>query len=879
MFKPDSRSKIDLLLAKADKLQATLSTIETFIETKINPGRRSARSVGRGKRNEDQNEPPAWAKSLTDLLNTVREEAQAIQSDAQAIAAQSHDASGTSSEVADASANGNPALNLTLPPDPQSESHTDSEDGDATTSSEQEQAPRHCDPEPDDQVSRASQPAMESRAGGNSPNEDTPMTDGEQLTRGLVSEDVVMVDSSEGDATGQPLQARSVEGGSDASLAVASHQPAQLLTTPDPIGQEDTRAPDGTASRDSDTVESTTSAADTTDTRITTPDIDSAQSLGSVQEFVLSSADMGEQLIQTLQNIVTRDDFDNEIIVPRPNIDLDSFKAKLNTKDRDCQYAGNTFEPGPEGEGYAFVYISERTSDFKWPDFSNEVKLPTIAEARKWLDDVVSHPPEDTVPYYSGHAFDVPYETPLNPGPEILADPDLADLHHPYYHIGGDKSANRFHFEDLSYLDNNMTPGAHGLRSANMVLAGVKLWILIAMHHTKKFEEFITTNWKCNECSQGIGHRCLLISPSRLEKEGIDFDIKIAGPGQMIVPHLCQYHAVANMGPCIAQSINFKLPGDKLISKELRCCSWCGVSAFTSRHNVPRVPSPVPSEPTESTHSGEEKRTKLPEKPHRKRKAREELPRRIPKTRTSTAATERWAELRETILAADPCCNLPQVVNEPSAQQLDVLKMVASIRSSEAIQQFTDLVRDWRCRDVHVVISDDAGDLLQQQVKRLKAAIGRSSLSKLELRYAQLCVAREVDQDKQGRSRLRRSKASTEALAKRLEMDHKELKSHLEDGRMWNSICGSYDGLLPFVLLDSKKSFYISKKEWRGLRDEQLKAFQDLLDDDDTENMCRAGKTFQEIMTKGSNQVFRWEEEKLDPKTKDRTSLLWRTIR
>lgn len=154
MSKPDSRSKIDLLLAKADKLQATLSTIKTFIDTKINPGRRSARSVGRGKeRNEDHNELPVWAKNLTDLLNTVREEAQAIQSDAQAIAAQSYDASDTSSEVADASANGqdgNPAMNLTLQPNPQSESHTDSADGDATTSGEQEHAPLHRDPEQDD---------------------------------------------------------------------------------------------------------------------------------------------------------------------------------------------------------------------------------------------------------------------------------------------------------------------------------------------------------------------------------------------------------------------------------------------------------------------------------------------------------------------------------------------------------------------------------------------------------------------------------------------------------------------------------------------------------------------------------------------------------
>ncbi|KAH6983903.1 hypothetical protein EDB80DRAFT_899213 [Ilyonectria destructans] len=168
--------------------------------------------------------------------------------------------------------------------------------------------------------------------------------------------------------------------------------------------------------------------------------------------------------------------------------------------------------------------------------------------------------------------------------------------------------------------------------------------------------------------------------------------------------------------------------------------------------------------------------------------------------------------------------------------------------------------------------------LLQQQVKRLKAAVGKSSPSKFELRYAQACVAREVDQDKKDRCQLRRSKASTEALAQRLEMDSEELKCHLEDGRIWNSVCSPYDGLLPFVLLDPNKSFYISKKEWKGVRDEQLEAFHGLLDDDYTENMRRAGRTFQEIMTKGLNQVFPWDEEKLNPKAEGRASLLWRTI-
>lgn len=150
-------------------------------------------------------------------------------------------------------------------------------------------------------------------------------------------------------------------------------------------------------------------------------------------------------------------------------------------------------------------------------------------------------------------------------------------------------------------------------------------------------------------------------------------------------------------------------------------------------------------------------------------------------------------------------------------------------------------------------------------------------MSKFELRYAQACVAREVDDRTRKRGQLRRSKASDETLAQRLDMDSRELKGHLEDGRLWNSVCGPFDGLLPFVLIDSSKPLYTRKKEWRRLRAEQLEAFHGLLKDAFTEEMCRTGVTFQDITARGSNQVFQWENEKLDLTCKDWASLLSRT--
>ncbi|KAM0229880.1 hypothetical protein ACHAP5_011518 [Fusarium lateritium] len=86
-------------------------------------------------------------------------------------------------------------------------------------------------------------------------------------------------------------------------------------------------------------------------------------------------------------------------------------------------------------------------------------------------------------------------------------------------------------------------PG-HRLLSANQVIAGVKIWILMATHHTTKFREFVDQHWGLGPCGMAVAHQSLMISPARLRKEEIDF---------------------ANKGPCFAQSINFKLPGESLL--------------------------------------------------------------------------------------------------------------------------------------------------------------------------------------------------------------------------------------------------------------------------------------------------------------------------
>ncbi|KAI8710652.1 JmjC domain-containing protein [Fusarium sp. LHS14.1] len=274
----------------------------------------------------------------------------------------------------------------------------------------------------------------------------------------------------------------------------------------------------GTTPQGSDTTEDT-SRATTPDTPLTSPGPSVSD---SPPQLTLSEADMGERLVETLGRIIEREDSMHKISVPNRPVDLDlisaAVKARLRALKPDWQFTANRFVPGPKGKGYVHAYISKHRSHFAFPDFPDEVVIPTKEEARNWLDDYFNNPPKGIVPYFTGH-LDLPYEELLNPGAAVLENPKLLDLHRPYWHIGGDKSANRFHIEDYNFSDDE-SPGR--LRSVNLLLVGVKLWTCIEMHHTRKFEAFVAKNWDCNECSQRVGHQSPLISPLILEREGLE---------------------------------------------------------------------------------------------------------------------------------------------------------------------------------------------------------------------------------------------------------------------------------------------------------------------------------------------------------------------
>ncbi|KAI8663481.1 JmjC domain-containing protein [Fusarium keratoplasticum] len=683
--------------------------------------------------------------------------------------------------------------------------------------------------------------------------------------RSSAPEDDTGGDKSEANPQTQPTTANPTGQGAGAQVnmqspfsATPEERTMQLPTTPNSQGSDTTKD---------------TSRATTPDTHLTSPDTSVPD---SPSQFTLSEADMGEGLVEALERIIKRDDSMHKISVPNLPVDLDlikaAVKAELSAPNPDWQFTANRFVPGPKGEGYMRAYISKRQSHFAFPDFPDKVVIPTEEEARKWLDDYFDNPPKGIVPYFTGH-LDLPYGDLLNPGTTLLDNPKLLDLHRPYWHIGGDKSANRFHIEDYSCSEDE---SPCGLRSANLVLEGVKLWTAIKVHHTKKFEAFVAKNWDCNECSQHVGHQSLLISPLILEREGIDFEIKVQGRGELMLTGRSQYHMVVNMGSNIAISMNHLQRGDRLKSTALRQCVKCGVLDDT----VTRVPPPKSSEPRTPLPS-------IPNPPPEQSEARSPLPTLLGKrprtdqqgtqtsgreTRADTAARRKLNALEEEIRKRDPACRIPRVPRDSDSTPPEkVFKAAASVQSSLAVKQFISLVDEWRRRDEHMFLSGDTRDILLQHGKRLAAAIGKSSLSKFLYRYAQACVARELDMQMKKRGSIRRSKEDTERLAQQLGMETEELKAHLEDGRIWNSICGPEDdGLLPFLLLESKWPFkeerkedcplYVKKKEWKSLvRDVQV--FHSLLDVEYVKKLRQVGRAFEEMISTGSEQVFGLEDE------------------
>ncbi|KAF4949792.1 hypothetical protein FSARC_13395 [Fusarium sarcochroum] len=231
-------------------------------------------------------------------------------------------------------------------------------------------------------------------------------------------------------------------------------------------------------------------------------------------------------------------------------------------------------------KGHVTVSTSESKPPIDWPQSIAKCKRPTIAEATRFFEDTIQQPPLRIIPYYVGRA-NIPHLTPLDPGPLVTEDSDYTDIHREYHHLGPHLSGNRMHCEDNTYREQ---------------IDGKTL--KIAIHHIEKFDEFIKANWRGKDCNQAVGHQNLLIPPSMLNAEGIDYQVSVIRCGEAESTEPGQQHQIINYGYCAARSMNYLNPDDLFDPKLATHCSQCGLQPHAQENDasVDTTPSEVAPE-------------------------------------------------------------------------------------------------------------------------------------------------------------------------------------------------------------------------------------------------------------------------------------------
>jgi len=187
-----------------------------------------------------------------------------------------------------------------------------------------------------------------------------------------------------------------------------------------------------------------------------------------------------------------------------------------------------------------------------------EYQVPSSVEAERFIEEIIHNPPiGKTIPYYVGPLPKSDFDKLFPSGPELndLQNTPIEGVNTLYGHLGARMSGTAFHCEDAA------------TRSYNLNLLGIKIWIMINVADTEKFESLFLNDE--TPCDQFVRHQSLLISPAELRRKNIRFDIICAGPGILVVTAPRQYHAVINYTTSFAISTNFLFPGEAPIPPSL----------------------------------------------------------------------------------------------------------------------------------------------------------------------------------------------------------------------------------------------------------------------------------------------------------------------
>ena len=313
----------------------------------------------------------------------------------------------------------------------------------------------------------------------------------------------------------------------------------------------------------SPSVRTNPAACDIADLPLAARDTSLDDSLKTSTVFCLRLLDLGDHLIRRLQTFVQDDNFAGKLLVedagfasPLPEVQ----------PSEESEFATH-FEIGHRLQNDIWRLDSHPVSELQLPDLSNVTKPSDSPE--EYLENLYKKLPEGPVPYYIGPLLGPTAEKLQSyfPSGDAVCQlghvPGISSL---YGHIGEKGSGTPFHCEDAN------------LRSYNLTLVGWKIWILVKPCHTANFENLVQRLTNCDDgCDQFVRHAAVVIHPSKLREEKIEFDIICSGPGEMVLTQPRQYHAVINFTASFAIATNFVLPDENPIPNRLSVCNQDGL--------------------------------------------------------------------------------------------------------------------------------------------------------------------------------------------------------------------------------------------------------------------------------------------------------------
>ncbi|KLP00069.1 uncharacterized protein Y057_8623 [Fusarium fujikuroi] len=287
---------------------------------------------------------------------------------------------------------------------------------------------------------------------------------------------------------------------------------------------------------------------------------------------VLTRDDMGEKMPETLHRLLQSPAFKNPAKLSFIGEETGKEcirQAMEREKHPDVRYNLIT----PRAEGGMKVTKSE-------PPSGDAAELPIVnldsSLPYSPLDEAVASRKTRTVCHFAGIIdcnHPIYKNTPLHSGPLLAGMANvLTHANQTYTHFGDAGSATAMHKEDNRFL------------SCNIVLFGLKKWVIIRKEETEKFENWVSLYNKTCRYDQFVRHLNIFFNPEELQKAGIGYDIITQGPGELVVTQEYQYHQVFNITPTLAIATNFLPPGVqprvKSEQERLKVCSLCGIGGL-----------------------------------------------------------------------------------------------------------------------------------------------------------------------------------------------------------------------------------------------------------------------------------------------------------